>query len=71
MSTSTHPVALVDDFLEKTSSLKRPYGVGDSKKATNRKVPKGPQLYSQPNPPSTTQPELVSNQKAVPPPPVT
>ena len=70
MTRNTHPVEFVDAFLKEAQSMAQPYGVGDAKKATNRKVPKGPQVYAQPNPPTGTQPELISNQKAVPPPPV-
>lgn len=66
-----YPCEFVDLFLKEAAAVAaKPYGVGDSRKATQRKVPQGPQLYSQPNPTTTTQPELVSNQKAVAPPPV-
>ena len=73
MIRSAHPVEFVDRFLkEAASGLPKPFGMGDAKRATNRKVPKGPQTYAQPSPPaSATQPELVSNQKAGPPPPGT
>lgn len=68
----SHPTAFIDGFLKEAArALPKPFGVGDASKATNRAVPKGPQLYSQPvAQPSTTRPDLVSSQKAVPPPPV-
>ncbi len=66
-----HPVEFVDGFLKEAEALKKPFGVGDVKRVSKKKVPKGPQVYSQPAPAVTrTQPELISNQKAVPPPPV-
>ncbi len=71
MSTHPYPVEFVDRFLKEAAAM-RPYGAGDAKRVANRKVPRGPQVYAQPVPPvPTTQPELVANQKAVPPPPVT
>ncbi len=72
MTTVPHLDAFVDGFLkEAAAALPKPFGMGDSRKATHRGVPKGPQVYSQPvAQPANTRPDLVASQKAVPPPPV-
>lgn len=73
MPNVSHPVLFVERFLKEAAAAKpQMYGVGDAVKRSKGKVPRGPQTYTAPTPPtSVTQPELVSNQKAVPPPPVT
>jgi hypothetical protein len=37
-------------------------------RTARKKVPQGPQVYTAPNPPTGTQPELIQNLKATPPP---
>lgn len=68
MPSPTHPVEFVDRFLKEAAmALPKPYGMADAKRATSAKVPRGPQIYTAPTPPtSTTQPDLVANQKATP-----
>jgi hypothetical protein len=71
MQQTAHPVEFVEAFLKAASTPARPFGMGDRDSATNRKIHREPPTYSQPAPPAAaTQPELVANQKAVPPPPV-
>lgn len=70
MATAPHPERFIAAFTKEAQSWGRKVpGVGGTRSST--KVPKGPQVYAQPNPPVTgTNPEMIANQKAVPPPPV-
>lgn len=68
-SCTPHPTTFVDSFLkEAAKALPKPFGMGDAGKASNRGVPKGPQVYTQPNPaPPAPRPQPVA-QPAAPPP---
>ena len=69
---TAHPTEMLTAFLKEAAEVMRPSGVGDVGKAERAlRVMKKNQTYAQPNPAAAqTNPDLISSQKAVPPPPV-
>lgn len=70
MRRDAHPVLMVEVFVKQAMPLQRPAGVSDVRRG-QMSVGKERQQYAQPNPPAAaTRPDLITNQKALSPPPV-
>jgi hypothetical protein len=70
---AAHPSLLIERFLKEAQTVMGPAGMGDARRRMKqRDVGKDRQEYAQPAAPTAeTRPDLISSQKALPPPPVT
>jgi hypothetical protein len=66
---NAHPVLMLETWLKEAQEAQRPAGMSDVRRRTS--VGKNRQEYTQPNPPvAVTDPNTISSQKALSPPPV-